>query len=228
MCFSTSLDFKNADWNQFKQNIEQSLSQENININNFSSTQHIENALKTFNHVINTAKSAIPRKISSHHLLQISDNTKLCIQMRNKLKRQSQRTNNNNLKILLQAAVKQLNKLIDENVRKDRNENWNKFLSKLPIGSKRFWCITKALRGKKSNSISTLKCNDQNFETINELELEQITNIDTVNLITLEEVRLQIKKLKNNKAPGFDGILNIFLKKLPDIALEFLRNILNA
>ena len=57
--------------------------------------------------------------------------------MRNKLKRQSQRSNNNNLKILLQAAVKQLNKLIDENVRKDRNENWNKFLSKLPIGSKR-------------------------------------------------------------------------------------------
>ena len=66
------------------------------------------------------------------------------------------------------------------------------------------------------------------LKTINELELEQITNIDTVNLITLEEVRLQIKKLKNNKAPGFDGILNIFLKKLPDIALEFLRNILNA
>lgn len=34
--------------------------------------------------------------------------------------------------------------------------------------------------------------------------------------------------LKNNKAPGHDGVNNILLKNLPDIAIEFLKNIINV
>lgn len=256
---TTKLDLKNADWNQFKLTIENHLA--NINVNNLSTTNHIDNALKIFNRSIAIARSTIPQKDYTPYLLKISSNTELCIRTRNKYKRQLQRTSDIFLKTTLHSTVKQLNKLIEINVNKDRNENWNKFLSQLPIGSKRFWRITKAFRGKKGNKMCSLKQNDQNFDldtdktrliadqfekahkiTSNmkhsvekkvvklnrEIDLEEIDISDSENLITVEEIKQQVMRLKNNKAPGLDGILNLFMKKLPEIGYIFLKNIFNA
>lgn len=258
---TSKLDLKNVDWNLFKLTIENVLLQANEIISNISSIPRMENALKIFNNAIITAKSSIPRKNSTPYILKLSNNTKLCIQTRNKFKRQFQRTNDPTAKTTLRAIVKQLNKLIDKNVSIDRNKNWNNYLSHLPTGSKRFWHITKAFQGKKHNKISTLKQNGHNFITdidkvqliadqfekahkltshmtssteknvlrsLKEIDRERIFDVNTNDLVTIDEVKQQASRLRNNKAPGFDGFLNIFVKKLPDIAYELLKNIFNA
>ena len=45
--------------------------------------------------------------------------------------------------------------------------------------------------------------------------------------ITIEEIRISIRKMKNNTSPGPDGIPVEFLKLLDDDGLELIRNILN-
>jgi hypothetical protein len=46
--------------------------------------------------------------------------------------------------------------------------------------------------------------------------------------VSIDETEFLIKRLKNRKAPGIDGISNLTLKKLPDTGVEYLTNILNA
>ncbi len=43
--------------------------------------------------------------------------------------------------------------------------------------------------------------------------------------ITIEEIRISIRKMKNNRSPGPDGIPVEFLKLLGDDGLELIRNI---
>lgn len=51
---------------------------------------------------------------------------------------------------------------------------------------------------------------------------------DSIRLVSEAEIVSIISYLKNNKAPGFDGITNRLLKKLPQLALSFLRYIFNV
>lgn len=46
-------------------------------------------------------------------------------------------------------------------------------------------------------------------------------------LITTTEIKDIIRRLKNSKAPGIDGITNVLIKKLPERALKVLENIFN-
>jgi hypothetical protein len=46
--------------------------------------------------------------------------------------------------------------------------------------------------------------------------------------VTIDETEFLIKRLRNRKAPGIDGISNRTLKKLTDTGVEYLTNILNA
>lgn len=253
------LDFKNINWVQYQRDIERLLS--NINENHFMSTEHIESALERFIAIINTAKAVMPRKRYVPFGLKLSNQSRLCIKMRNKYKRLYQRTSDINMKNTFSSIVKQLNKLIDSNISKDRNDQWQSLLAKLPKGSKQFWRITKTFKGKQINRISSLHQNGHIFysdddkvrliadqfeyahrltenmthsierkvsKVIKDLESDEIVNIDSDHSVTTEEVKQHIKSFKNNKAPGFDGVLNIFLKKLPEKAVIFLRNIFNA
>lgn len=46
--------------------------------------------------------------------------------------------------------------------------------------------------------------------------------------VSVDQVRKQIRRFKNGKAPGPDAISKLVLKKLPTVALESLCNIYNA
>lgn len=52
--------------------------------------------------------------------------------------------------------------------------------------------------------------------------------INTMNTATTEEIQKIISKLRKNKAPGYDNINNIMMKKLPAHMLQILCNIYNA
>lgn len=253
------LDFKNINWELYQRDIERLLC--NMNVNHFTSTSHIESALERFIGIINTAKAAMPRKKYVPFGLKLSNQSKLCIKMRNKYKRLYQRASNMNIKTTFSSIVKQLNKLIELNISKDRNDQWQSLLAKLPKGSKKFWRISKSFNGKKINRITSLQQNGHIFysdddkvrliadqfekahrltenmthsierkvsKVIKDLEAGEIVDIDPQDFVTTEEVKQHIKSLKNNKAPGFDGVLNIFLKKLPEKAIVLLKNIFNA
>lgn len=85
------------------------------------------------------------------------------------------------------------------------------------------------------------------FESIHQLTLQDSTNshdriiettasrvdLDNIednsfNPINLNEIRFQISRSKNNKAPGLDCITNQHLKQLPDSAISLLMFIFNA
>ena len=48
-----------------------------------------------------------------------------------------------------------------------------------------------------------------------------------VELTNSEEVKSFVSSLKNNKAPGLDGINSIILKNMPDYFFEFLSKLFN-
>ena len=62
---------------------------------------------------------------------------------------------------------------------------------------------------------SVLAINDSSFEIPND------------NLVSGDEIKLAVKQLKNMKAPGFDNIFNLVLKKMSDQFFQYLANIFN-
>lgn len=63
--------------------------------------------------------------------------------------------------------------------------------------------------------------------TIDQLERSAIT-VPFGAEITLDELQTLIKRLRNKKAPGIDGIANVMLKRLPESVMQYLANIFNA
>ena len=49
-----------------------------------------------------------------------------------------------------------------------------------------------------------------------------------IDFITFEKIKYYIKRTKNNKAPGIDGISNFVLKNLPVLVLEYIVEIYNV
>lgn len=125
---------------------------------------------------------------------------------------------------------------------------------------KKFWRLTKTIRGKYSNQIGRIIVNGTPIIT-NKEKCEAIANaFESSHNITLnnqspienevnsfvnelkakiveppnetytnsDEIKMIIKRLKNSKAPGLDGIQNSLIKKLPDTAIEALAKIFNA
>jgi hypothetical protein len=254
------IDFKRANWFIYRRKVESLIEASEMN-NEYHNEEGIDAAVQRLIDVINTAKDGLPRKTENHHLFKISDSTQLCIKERNKYKRLFQRCNDPVRKQLYRSITKQLSNLAKENVLLDRNKNWNNFLSNLPTGSNKFWAITKAFKGKKTQTIPYLTYNNKehyadeekvelianNFEKSHTLTQQmshsndkkvnnfvktlgedyQVNN-DENTYATTDEIKCIIKAMKNNKAPGFDGIQNILLKNLPENAISLLTKIINS
>lgn len=253
------IDYRNANWTQFRNNIESSLP--NLNINTFTSAEQVENALTRLISIINNSMTLLPKKKCTPTAIKLSNKTLLCIRMRNMYKRQSQRASNANSRLVLSSIVKTVNKLVDTNIINDNNNHWSKILSRLPKGAKRFFHIAKAFKGKKQNNITSLRHNGELFtadedkarliatqfekahsltedmthsierkvsKTIRIIDSTKLLNSNSIEFATEDEIKIHIKNLKNNKAPGFDGIPNRILKMLPNKAITFLINIFNA
>lgn len=70
--------------------------------------------------------------------------------------------------------------------------------------------------------------NDNKVRESNHRLDRQQMDPNSFNNITYEELCTIVKRLKNNKSPGIDGISNKLIKKLPNTAIQQLVNIFNA
>lgn len=66
---------------------------------------------------------------------------------------------------MIKSELNFTNKRIDDLVNADRNMNWNKVLSNLAPVDKKFWKISKALRGKHSKAVGKLIHNGNSLFT---------------------------------------------------------------
>lgn len=250
-------DFGRADWAVFRRKLELKMNS-SLTINTNLSLSNIDNIVNEFTEILmSVCKETIPQKTVKGNIRRVSSLCKQIISTRNKYRRQFQRCPDPNVRTTLGAIIRELNKLISIHIINDRNEQWANMLSKLPVGNKKFWKLSKFIKGK-NKPIGSLEVNNclitDNSEKVNAIadhfcnahlttvhlngpidkkvntfyrSLDQNT-IDVADALTnRNELEFFIKKLKNNKAPGLDGIHNIVLKKLPVPALNFLVKVFN-
>lgn len=162
---------KLADWNAIQnwaENKIQSLSIEPLNI----SLTNIEITLSRITKIVQGAAEKVPKVEKQAWQQRLSRLTIYLIGQRRRYTRKLQRSNNVQERIYLTCVLKQLSKLISWHTCQDRNNSWNNFLQGLPPGRKKFWAITKAIKGKKC-SVGNLKSNGTDV----------LCNTDKANLI---------------------------------------------
>lgn len=159
-------NYKLADWKKFREHINNKIDLNNDFTINDASPELINNAINKLCSTIIEAKTiAVPLAVKKNKFLQISKTTIACIKTRNAIKRKWQRCNEPNMKAAYKSSLNQINKLINENVNLDRNNNWNNMISNLETGDKKFWRISKGIRGKYSKNIGKLQLNNTELTT---------------------------------------------------------------
>lgn len=154
------LDFHNANWNRFKISLNSKITSSVILNENISSF-NIEDSIKEFTDLVRASCfDSIPIKPRKVHNYKLNEICKYLISTRNTYKRKFQRCTDPNSRITLGAILRELNKLISFNINKERNAQWSKFLSKIPSGSRKFWKITKKIKGR-NKPIKNLVVNDK-------------------------------------------------------------------
>lgn len=99
---------------------------------------------------------------------RLAPDTIRAIRYKNKLIRNWQRCADPAAKIRFKTASNIVGKLIDDLVRRDRNSNWQTMLEKLDTGSKKYWRISRSLRGKCAGAPSSLRYNGNLISTNDE------------------------------------------------------------
>lgn len=151
-------DFRRANWNAYEDFINSKINLNDDFDSSSVSKDTIDAAVeKLTNNILQAKELAVPYALKKRNSFDVSDTTKSCIGTRNSLKRLWQRCKNPTLKTSMKSVLNQTNKLIDKAVHADRNANFGRMVSNLPTGDKKFWRITKAIRGKHSNNISKLQ-----------------------------------------------------------------------
>lgn len=251
--------YSRADWPAIRAWVESEIRRQNIDQTNLT-PHNVDFLLDSLIAIVNGAYCLIPVEQKNSWQRDISYISKMLIGQRNKYKRKLQRSRDPVLRAQLISILNQLNSLISYHLNKDRNESWTRFISKLPSGSKKFWKLTKALKGKNSG-FTDLKVNDAILKsggekanaiadvfgvshtiTVNDYSPLEADVSDYVNCLDINpppsgsntentdisEVKEYIRLLKNNKAPGLDGINSIILKNMPELFYEILSKIFNC
>ena len=109
----------------------------------------------------------IPLLYSNTISNKLSNTTLSLIKPRRIYKRKLQRSTCIAERGRLISSLKLIHMLISRNISIDRNNHWNDFIRKLPVGSKKFWILKKGINGT-NNKISSLNVN--NTEIISTIE----------------------------------------------------------
>lgn len=209
------------------------------------------------NCILNAKQLAVPMQLKHTNSLQISDNTKTLISLRNQVRRHWQRYRTPALK----THLNRLNVRIKNKIQAEKNSHWSNTLSKFQTGSKQLWKITKSLRGKTSCGPSVIISNNRTLlntsekvnaiadsfershtltsdfthpndavvmQNVQQLNSNTDINTDATTLTTPTLVHSLLRTLRPLKAPGPDKIHNILLKKLPKRGVVQLTRVFNA
>lgn len=250
----TFLNYNKANWEKFQRNVN-----ENLRLsNNLNTKVDIENSVDEFVSVIQNAMSkSIPKIKIKQNIKFVSDEIRLMISDRNKLRKIYQSTRS----IEVKKIKNKLTNSIRRKIFQYNNDRWNEKLESLTVKDNSLWKMAKCLTKKNNNSIPILHglnglalSNEDrveeianNFEKVHrltqdmsdydteklinrkyrEIRAKQIDKNDIV-LVSPREIKKAVLRTKSKKAPGLDNIQNIVLKQLPKKAFVQLTYIFNA
>lgn len=166
-------NFKRANWRKFNKYIDEHIMDIQFDPGNISKNS-IDTAInKVSDIIINAQSAAIPLKQISTSSNQLPDSILALISYKNNINRKLHRSTDEDLNILLRSLRNQCNTLIKTNINNHRNNKFNSLLANFDTGCKKFWNITKHLRGKYSRKINNLISNNGEIFTsedkVNEL-----------------------------------------------------------
>lgn len=195
-------NYKFANWRKFKDIINQNLT---LSVQRYHSKLAIDQEVEKFtNLVLNARNSSVP-KISPTRDNTLPDDILHYIAERKKFKRKYQRTNNNHLSDYYHQCTQFLTYIINKRITSERNKKWNDLLTGMKTGDKRFWKISRKLRGKGKAQIPYLM--HGNTKLISDTEKSEI----------LAETFAKSNKLTSNYSHPSD-------KRINSIVLNFKLN----
>ena len=188
----------------------------------------IDSAVNRLTELILEARDhAVPYSVKKSKTFDISDDTKASIGYRNALNRKWKRCTDSKVKVELKSLINKTNRRIDKAVFTERNENFNRMLSNLNTGDKKFWKVTKAIRGKHSGHIGFLHDGERvlftNAEKVNALadtfEKSHALTSDYKHSIDVKVKRF-MKKLERNDDLNLNASTYSTPKEIQNIAKQ--------
>ena len=246
-------NFAKSNWKLFRSMISADIEIFQKSHLSISTPQEIDEAIETFNKIINNAVSkAIPTRVQRNFRYPNSKLIKTLIKRRNAYRELSKRFPN------AKFYMRDLNRDIRLETLKLRQQSWNNFVASLKVEDLSFFKVAKSLKCKRA-PVPPLKVAgdivysdkgkaDEIAKIIHESHLiSQNTTIhsesvkNSMNLIdrssadfpdfekiSIKEIKKSIKSLKDKKSPGHEEISSRVLKNLPIEAIEFIQIIYNA
>lgn len=147
------MDYKRTNWNLFKSYIDNRIT---ININSYNSKAAIDNEIGKLTKLILDSRDLSTPKINKSHVFNLDPSAVKFIKIRRSMKKKIDRAISLQEKLLYERYIKLLSKSIDKHINTERNEKWTKLLSDMKAGDKKFWKISRSLRGKGKIKIPCL------------------------------------------------------------------------
>lgn len=149
---TTKFNYLKANWPAYKRSMDLLAPP-----NNPLSAAGIEQAIEDFTaHIITARNSSVPSSLQTDKICQIAQDTTNAIKFKNNLNRRWQRCTDLHTKKQLKTAVNIASKLVKELVSRDRNNNWQAFLSQADNNPRKMWRASRAMRGKRAAIPSTI------------------------------------------------------------------------
>lgn len=238
----TLTNFNRADWQAFTAETEQQFQQLLQDQMWPKSVEEAEQKLRT---IVNSAsKHHIPTGRRKNYIPCLSDLTKQLIQERDQIRKNDPMSN----------RLEELNQRINQDINDNKTRRWTDTIESIDHRKdpKRLWNIIKSLDGKTTKSPNCgIAFNDRietcpnkiadsfnkAFTTVTTHKSSKITRtinrkvkarpLENPPVFTLIEVTLAIKKARNSKATGPDGITMLHLKHLGQLGCTYLTRLYN-
>lgn len=248
----TQWDLKSANWNDFRKHLCESIEIPN----QITSTYHLENIVRDFsNQIISAAKASIPQISKNIRPDRLPDEIKALIHRKNFFRRCWIRNRSlaakreyNSLNAQVRSAVAKWRQMLwinrIKNLSTKEGSIW-KFVKKL---QRKKVTVGAMLDGSELTYVPRRQAEiladnyERQFTNLkphpNEEEFRKLINeiappynppeTPTLSAVKPGHIRAAIKKIKLGKAPGYDGILPIFVRFLPGKAWILLARIINS
>lgn len=249
-----SYNFQLADWELYK-HVIQFHTKTSKKIDDLKNPSEVDTLIENITKVMEHAKNrAIPKTTITRHNLILTDEIKSLITHKNSLRRRWQVTRNREVKGLLNYAEKE----IKQKITQLRNDNWQYKLENIAADNKAVWATYQLIKKRNNslpplkdgdniilppadkaelfaktfanNHVNPLNNTHEDFtQHVHESSLLPLNiSHQDIDYCDEEELLAIIKRLKNKKAPGIDGINNRLIKNLPPNAIKYLCLIVNG
>lgn len=156
-----AFQYDRANWTEYRHFIEERLP--NVSCNTPNEIDATIDTLSTL--MISARDTFVPTINYRDRASRLATDTIQAIRYKNKLIRNWQRSSDPAEKGRFKTAANIAGKMVNDLVRRDRNLNWRTFLDQLGPGSKKFWKLSRSLRGKQPSAPSTLRHGDNTVIT---------------------------------------------------------------